>query len=168
MNWLCHRITLCPSIGLELGAFPLVSMICLVLRRWCDALNISWCHHDHLERSVMLAFFLELFCSPTSPALSHMWHCDDIVIEFISYEQKQPSRYNYVGPMLIQCWSSVYYVGPTLNKHRANVSIQCDPLIGSHDSQSPHIRKHLCPILWQLWFICHKFIHTIWRVIDQL
>ena len=25
-----------------------------------------------------------------------------------------------------------------------------DPLRGSHDSQSPHIRKHLCPILWQL------------------
>ena len=37
----------------------------------------------------------------------------------------------------------------------------CDPLRGSHDSQAPHIRKHLCPILWQLWFICHKFIHTI-------
>ena len=34
-----------------------------------------------------------------------------------------------------------------------------DPLRGSHDSQSPHIRKHLCPILWQLWFICHKIIH---------
>ena len=28
-------------------------------------------------------------------------------------------------------------------------------------AQSPHIRKHLYPILWQLWFICHKFIHTI-------
>ena len=28
----------------------------------------------------------------------------------------------------------------------------------SYDSQLPHIRKHLCPILWQLWFICHKFI----------
>ena len=39
--------------------------------------------------------------------------------------------------------------------------LSCDPLRGSHDSQSPHIRKHLCPILWQLWFICHKFIHTI-------
>ena len=27
-----------------------------------------------------------------------------------------------------------------------------DPLRGSHDGQSPHIRKHshLCPILWQL------------------
>ena len=34
-------------------------------------------------------------------------------------------------------------------------------LWGSHDSQSPHIRKNLCPILWQLWFICHKIIHTI-------
>ena len=30
-----------------------------------------------------------------------------------------------------------------------------------HDRQSHHIRKHLCPILWQLWFICHKIIHTI-------
>ena len=39
--------------------------------------------------------------------------------------------------------------------------ISCGPLRGSHDSQSPHIRKHLCPILWQLCFICHKFIHTI-------
>ena len=28
--------------------------------------------------------------------------------------------------------------------------LSCDPLRGSHDSQSPHIRKHLCPILWQL------------------
>ena len=34
-------------------------------------------------------------------------------------------------------------------------------VIGYHDSQPPHIRKHLCPILRQLWFICHKFIHTI-------
>ena len=25
--------------------------------------------------------------------------------------------------------------------------LSCDPLRGSHDSQSPHIRKHLCPIL---------------------
>ena len=39
--------------------------------------------------------------------------------------------------------------------------LSCDSLRGSHDSQSPHIRKHLCPILWQLWFICHKFLHTI-------
>ena len=39
--------------------------------------------------------------------------------------------------------------------------LACDPLRGSHDSQSPHIRKHLCTILWQLWFICHTFIHTI-------
>ena len=39
--------------------------------------------------------------------------------------------------------------------------LSCDPLRGSHDSQSPHIRKHLCPILWQLWIICHKIIHTI-------
>ena len=39
--------------------------------------------------------------------------------------------------------------------------LSCDPLGGSHDSQSPHIRTHVCPILWQLWFICHKFIHTI-------
>ena len=39
--------------------------------------------------------------------------------------------------------------------------LSCDSLRGSHDSQSPHIRKHLCPILWQLWFICHKIIHTI-------
>ena len=28
--------------------------------------------------------------------------------------------------------------------------LSCDPLRGSHDSQSPQIRKHLCPILWQL------------------
>ena len=28
--------------------------------------------------------------------------------------------------------------------------LSCDPLRGSHDSQSPHIRKHLGPILWQL------------------
>ena len=28
--------------------------------------------------------------------------------------------------------------------------LSCDPLKGSHDSRSPHIRKHLCPILWQL------------------
>ena len=28
--------------------------------------------------------------------------------------------------------------------------LSCDPLRWSHDSQSPHIRKHLCPILWQL------------------
>ena len=28
--------------------------------------------------------------------------------------------------------------------------LSCDSLRGSHDSQSPHIRKHLCPILWQL------------------
>ena len=34
--------------------------------------------------------------------------------------------------------------------------LSCDPLRGSHDSQSPHIREHLCPILWQRWFICHK------------
>ena len=39
--------------------------------------------------------------------------------------------------------------------------LSCDPLRGSHDSQLPHIRKHLCSILWQLWFICHKSIHTI-------
>ena len=26
--------------------------------------------------------------------------------------------------------------------------LSCDPLRGSHDSQSPQIRKHLCPILW--------------------
>ena len=39
--------------------------------------------------------------------------------------------------------------------------LSCDPLRGSHDSQSPHIRKHLCPILWQLCFICHKIIHAI-------
>ena len=39
--------------------------------------------------------------------------------------------------------------------------LSCDPFRGSHDSQLPHIRKHLCPILWQLWFICHKIIHTI-------
>ena len=43
-----------------------------------------------------------------------------------------------------------------------------DPLRGLHDSQAPHIRKHLRPILWQLWFICHKFIHTIQGVIDHL
>ena len=28
--------------------------------------------------------------------------------------------------------------------------LSCDPLRGPHDSQSPHIRKHLCPILWRL------------------
>ena len=28
--------------------------------------------------------------------------------------------------------------------------LSCDPLRGSHDSQPPHIRKHLCPILCQL------------------
>ena len=28
--------------------------------------------------------------------------------------------------------------------------LSCDSLRGSHDSQSPHIRKHLCPILWKL------------------
>ena len=28
--------------------------------------------------------------------------------------------------------------------------LSCDPLRGSHDSQSPHIRTHLCPILRQL------------------
>ena len=28
--------------------------------------------------------------------------------------------------------------------------LSCDPLRGSHDSQSFHIRKHLCPILCQL------------------
>ena len=28
--------------------------------------------------------------------------------------------------------------------------LSCDPLRGLHDSQSPHIRKHLCPILWRL------------------
>ena len=28
--------------------------------------------------------------------------------------------------------------------------LSCDPLRGSHDSQSPHIRKHLRTILWQL------------------
>ena len=28
--------------------------------------------------------------------------------------------------------------------------LSCDSLRGSHNSQSPHIRKHLCPILWQL------------------
>ena len=28
--------------------------------------------------------------------------------------------------------------------------LSCDPLRRSDDSQSPHIRKHLCPILWQL------------------
>ena len=50
----------------------------------------------------------------------------------------------------------------------ASLGISCDPLWGSHDSQSAHIRKHLCPILWQLWFICHKIIHTIWGVIDYL
>ena len=27
--------------------------------------------------------------------------------------------------------------------------LPCDPLRGSHDSQSTHIRKHLIPILWQ-------------------
>ena len=27
--------------------------------------------------------------------------------------------------------------------------LSCDSLRGSHDSQSPLIRKHLCPILWQ-------------------
>ena len=41
--------------------------------------------------------------------------------------------------------------------------LSCDPLGGSHDSQSPHIRKHLCPILWQLWFICHKSYY-IWQM----
>ena len=30
--------------------------------------------------------------------------------------------------------------------------LSCDPLRGSHDNQLPHIRKHVCPILWQLWF----------------
>ena len=30
--------------------------------------------------------------------------------------------------------------------------LSCDSLRGSYDSQSPHIRKHLCPILWQLYF----------------
>ena len=38
--------------------------------------------------------------------------------------------------------------------------LSCDSLRGSHDSHSPHIREHLCPFLWQLWFICHKIIHT--------
>ena len=28
--------------------------------------------------------------------------------------------------------------------------LSCDSLRGLHDSQSPQIRKHLCPILWQL------------------
>ena len=46
--------------------------------------------------------------------------------------------------------------------------LSCDSLRGSHDSQSPNIRKHLCPILWQFWFICHKFIHTIYGVICHL
>ena len=27
--------------------------------------------------------------------------------------------------------------------------LSCDSLRESHDSQSPHIMKHLCPILWQ-------------------
>ena len=31
----------------------------------------------------------------------------------------QPAQ--YVGPMLNQCWSNVYDVGPTLDQHRANV-----------------------------------------------
>ena len=35
----------------------------------------------------------------------------------------------------------------------------------SHDSQSPQIRRQLCPILWQLWLICHKIIYTIYGVI---
>ena len=36
-------------------------------------------------------------------------------------------------------------------------------VIGYHVtlSEGHMIRKHLCPILWQLWFICHKIIHTI-------
>ena len=28
--------------------------------------------------------------------------------------------------------------------------LSCDTLRGSHDSRSPHIMEHLCPILWQL------------------
>ena len=44
--------------------------------------------------------------------------------------------------------------------------LSCDPLTGSHDSQSPHIRKHLCPILWRLWFNCHKLfiLYKEWYV----
>ena len=90
---------------------------------------------------------------------------------------QQPSE--HVDPVLVQYWVSIAEGGSALHQHRINVFcllfnrevieviyhplygmnnyvliwgdwLSCDPLRGSHDSQSPHIRKHLCPILWQL------------------
>ena len=32
---------------------------------------------------------------------------------------------------------------------------------GSHDSQSPHIRKHLCPILWQQIYLSQNYSYYV-------
>ena len=46
-----------------------------------------------------------------------------------------------VGPMLIQCWSTVYDAGPTLDQHRASVlcllgnNKGCSPDAGIHSGQ---------------------------------
>ena len=68
----------------------------------------------------------------------------------------------HVGHMFVECWVNGASDGTTLKViyHPLYSMINyvliwgdwltCDPLRGSHDSQSPHISKHLCPILWQL------------------
>ena len=73
------------------------------------------------------------------------------------------SRWNHCYRGWIHCLKMIYHPLYGMNNYVLiwGDCLSCDPLRGSHDSQSPHVRKHLCPILWQLWFICHKCIHTI-------
>ena len=44
-----------------------------------------------------------------------------------------PQPTQYVGPMLIQCWSTVYDAGPTLDQHTANVLCLLGQLMGHAD-----------------------------------
>ena len=45
----------------------------------------------------------------------------DICHLYIYMDEHIPQPAQYFGPILIQCWTTVYDVGPTLDQHRANV-----------------------------------------------
>ena len=48
----------------------------------------------------------------------HVQHCN-----CVHHTQSQPAQ--YFGPMLIQCRSTVYDIGPTLDQHRATYCACC-------------------------------------------
>ena len=66
------------------------------------------------------------------------------------------SQYPAVGPMLIQCWSTVYDAGPTLDQHRANVLCLLDSRTRTPGTPEPGYgwrayEEFAVPIVYQCW-----------------